>query len=261
MSNAGATARDSPGNRLPIELIRHIVADIDGDDMLPTLAARSLVCRSWSDICRSRIFQAITVDSSDPASRLSFLYFTAPHLSVYILDLTIHRVERAIAPHPFPDWTPECFSRLKNLRSLELADITREWSALPAPTVLSAPHLRKLRIEDWHFRNDTRSLLFMLSLCSTSLEDLQLVDCDARSNTNDEGHALSPVNLVALSTLRLDYVDHPALTVSLLQCPSLTAMETRSSALREGRCPLWVPSGGEHLWGLGASGYLLRCIN
>ncbi|KAF4566057.1 hypothetical protein EYR36_011471 [Pleurotus pulmonarius] len=126
------------------------------------------------------------------------------------------------------------------------------WSTLQTPlalgitTLLEAPHLRKLSMEQLHFGDDTRSLLSMLSLCSASLEDLQLCNCDAHADTNDEAHGLLPINLVALSSLRLDYVHHPVLTESLVRCPNLEAMVIGMSDLRES-WSLWVPSSVDHL--------------
>ncbi|KAF4599110.1 hypothetical protein EYR40_006199 [Pleurotus pulmonarius] len=221
---------DSPSEKLPIELIHHIIADIDTDQGLSALRACSLVCLAWADICRSCIFRSVVVHS--------------PHLCKYVLELTIHEDYGTRTSWMPPEWTPELFGWLKNLRSLAFFCVTGEVSALPAPmanglpTLLQAPRLRKLHIQHWNFENDVQALHHMLSLCSASLEHLALVGVSSNSTV----HELATVRLAALSTLRLHYVNHPGLTEAFLQCPNLRSMEM---GIEDGR--LFFPSDVENL--------------
>ncbi|KAJ8689447.1 hypothetical protein PTI98_012349 [Pleurotus ostreatus] len=238
----------STKNALPVELIHQIIADLaqSEDNTPPIIGACALVCRAWAAICRAHIFRQITISYRDFTPRLSFLYFTAPHLSKYILELVIRGQGSRRSSHAFPEWTAYCFGLLNNLRSLRFHHVTGEWSQISTPlvqgitTLLSAPRLRKLHISGWAFGNDTRTLLFLLSLCSTSLQDLVLQNVDV-TEPGIEVDGLSAISMEALSSLRLECVSHPGLTESLIKCPNLKSMVVKTNDMRE-RYPLWISS-------------------
>ncbi|KDQ23040.1 hypothetical protein PLEOSDRAFT_1114260 [Pleurotus ostreatus PC15] len=238
----------STKNALPVELIHQIIADLaqSEDNTSPIIGACALVCRAWAAICRAHIFRQITISYRDFTPRLSFLYFTAPHLGKYILELVIRGQGSRRSSHTFPEWTAYCFGLLNNLRSLRFHHVTGEWSQISTPlvqgitTLLSAPRLQKLHISGWAFGNDTRTLLFLLSLCSTSLQDLMLQNVDV-IEPGIEVDGLSAISMEALSSLRLECVSHPGLTETLIKCPNLKSMLVKTNDMRE-RYPLWISS-------------------
>ncbi|KAG9219776.1 hypothetical protein CCMSSC00406_0008153 [Pleurotus cornucopiae] len=244
MSDEGASL--NPPTGLPTELIYHIIAAVvDGNDdddseyegcsidyRAFTLAACSLVCKAWSNVVRPHIFSSFTIDYTNFESRLSFLHFTAPHLVGYVLELTIRGDNNRNTNFTPPQWTPEAFCRFNNLRSLSLLHVTGEWSSLPTPlalgisTLLAAPRLQKICLRWWNFGTDVERIQNMLSLCSTSLEDLTLVyvDCDYDHASATQTHVSSPINMVALSKLQLICVNHPRLPGAFTECPNLRSM-------------------------------------
>ncbi|KAL4259826.1 hypothetical protein AB1N83_008638 [Pleurotus pulmonarius] len=230
---------------LPIELICHIVAFVDGSDdddeyedrysidyRALTLASCSLVCKAWSNIARAHIFGSFTIDYNNFESRLSFLHFTAPHLGGYVIQLTISGDNNKNTDLSPPQWTPEAFSLFSNLRSLSFHHVTGEWSSLPTPlargfaTLLTTSSLRKVCLRWWNFGTDTEGLQNMLSLCSTTLKDLTLVyvDCNGEPRADALPHVSSLINMKALSNLRLVCVHHPRLVTALVECPNLKSM-------------------------------------
>ncbi|KAF7419650.1 hypothetical protein PC9H_002242 [Pleurotus ostreatus] len=246
---------------LPIDLVCDIIAFVDGDDdeyvdrytpdyRVLTLAACSLVCKAWSNIARAHIFGSFAIRYTSFESRLSFLHFTAPHLGGYVRELIIwgdNSNNTGLTP---PQWTPSAFRRFSNLHSLSFYHVTGKWSSLPVPlavgitTLLAAPGLQKLRLQWWDFGTDVESIQNMLSLCSTSLKDLSLVyvDCHGDPHANAQAHVLSPVNMVALSKLRLVCVHHPRLSDAFIECPNLESM---TAEIEKGR--LFVPLGVKDL--------------
>ncbi|KAF9494723.1 hypothetical protein BDN71DRAFT_1448494 [Pleurotus eryngii] len=108
-----------------------------------------------------------------------------------------------------------------------------EFWQLPTPlcsgvtTLLASYRLRKLEI-NWDFGTDTDALLYMLSLCSTSLKSLTLRDVRTayRLGDTDEMPGLSAITLGALSNLSLVRVNHLAIDAALVQCPNLKSLTT-----------------------------------
>ncbi|KAF7419676.1 hypothetical protein PC9H_002268 [Pleurotus ostreatus] len=149
--------------RIPVELVRHIIAQINDRNehgTASTLAACSLVCRAWTDICRQRLFRKLVISAdAQVRPRLPFLHVTAPHLAEYVLELVFD-------PNIFfPDWISDILDRMHNLRVLTLIDLTREWSALSwslkhtIQTLLGAPRLQSLAILGWELGDDAQSLI------------------------------------------------------------------------------------------------------
>lgn len=156
--------------KIPVELVHHIIALINHrskHERATTLAACSLVCRAWTDICRQRLFRRLVISADAQfRPRLPFLFFTAPHIAEYVLELVFElNITKRDPNIYFPDWMPDCLDRLHNLRVLTLANLAGEWSALSlspkdsVQTLLSAPRLQTLTILDWEFGDDAQSLI------------------------------------------------------------------------------------------------------
>ncbi|KAL4259030.1 F-box domain-containing protein [Pleurotus pulmonarius] len=243
----------STKNALPVELIHQIIGDLaQADDNAPEiLGPCALVCRSWAAICRAHIFRTITISYLSFAPRLSFLYFTAPHLSKHIVEVVIRGESSRRSSYTFPDWTAYCFDLLNNLRSLRFHHVTGEWSQMPTPlvqgitTLLRAPRLRKLHISGQAFGDDTRTLPYLLSLCSGTLQDLVLQNVHM-TQPGIETDGLSAINMGALSSLRLECVSHPGLTETRIKCPKLESVVVKTNDMGE-RYPLWISSGVKEL--------------
>ncbi|KDQ31215.1 hypothetical protein PLEOSDRAFT_1111715 [Pleurotus ostreatus PC15] len=239
--------------KLPIELIHHIVSLVDGRS---NLAACSLVCRDWSEVCRPYIFDNYTIflKGDNIVSRLLFLHFTAPHLSEYIahVDLTWNTSAGFL-----PDWIPKCFRRFKNLRSLYLDEGITSLSSIPLPlalgitSLLSAPRIKELSILEWAIAEDSSELVAMLASCCKTLERLMLQGtyvCDTPTNSVGSGLITAPPSIVlmeALRSLELFQACHPTLD-TCLRCPKLESLEIRTPT-GIWQLPTWVPDGLQEL--------------
>lgn len=238
--------------KLPIELIHHIVSLVDGRS---NLAACSLVCRDWSEVCRPYIFDNYTIflKGDNIVSRLLFLHFTAPHLSEYIahVDLAWNTSAGFL-----PDWIPKCFRRFKNLRSLYLDEGITSLSSIPLPlalgiiSLLSAPRIKELSILEWAIAEDSSELIAMLALCCKTLEQLELQGtcvCNTPANSVDSGLITAApliVSMEALRSLELLQACHPTLDTRL-RCPKIESLEIRTPIGMQ--LPTWVPDGLQEL--------------
>ncbi len=239
--------------KFPIELTHHIFSLVDGRS---NLAACSLVCRDWSEICRHYIFDDYTIFlyGHNIVSRLLFIHFTAPHLSEYIAHVSLTWNTSAGF---LPDWIPKCFSRFRNLRSLYLEEGVTNLSSIPLPlalgitSLLSAPRIKELSIWEWAIAEDSSELVAMLSLCSKTLERVifeTITILDTPANSVDSGliPAAPPiVNMEALRRLELFQAFHPTLSVCL-RCPRLESLAVRTSG-DVWQLPSWVPDGLQKL--------------
>ncbi|KAF4607644.1 hypothetical protein EYR38_001717 [Pleurotus pulmonarius] len=112
-------------------------------------------------------------------------------------------------------------------------------------TLLRAPRLRKLHISGQAFGDDTRTLPYLLSLCSGTLQDLVLQNVHM-TQPGIETDGLSAINMGALSSLRLECVSHPGLTETRIKCPKLESVVVKTNDMGE-RYPLWISSGVKEL--------------
>ncbi|KAG9219775.1 hypothetical protein CCMSSC00406_0008152 [Pleurotus cornucopiae] len=225
--------------KLPVELIYLIIAVIS-DDNNPheTLAACSLVCRSWRDMCCVHFFANIVLNSENLAPRLSFLCHTAPHLSEYIHALSISWADHNCST---PDWNWDSRAVFKNLRTLRLCDGARSASGpSPAPLLsitailLAAPCLKELTLRGMTFAK-LPSVHFSLALCSNTLEQLtfdgvSFFDCS-------DNVASSPIRMGALRKLESPPTNHP-----FIECPNLESLIVEVGPGRVWALPSWVPS-------------------
>lgn len=159
---------------------------------------------------------------------------------------------------------PRVFWQIQELHLwCSLSDFTTaELWRLPTPlrsgvtTLLASYHPRELEI-DWDFGLDTDALLYMLSLCSTSLKSLTLrnVRTDYRLGDTDEMPGLAAATLGALSNLSLGHVNHMSIDAALVQCPNLKSLTTHIFGDTElaWTLPPYVPSELEELHLLGSS--------
>lgn len=250
-------------NELPCDLIYNIIESIDdreAEDELnndsnrfpSTLIACSLVSHAWNDICRPHIFRSITIDHGVKwHSRLSFLYFTAPHLSKYIRTL---RLSWDTEIHTAAEWIPACLKQLENLDGLYL----RSHLVLSAPTVpmpfalgvitLTA-HIKRLRLETWDVVEDASDLLPLLSACSATLERLTLriysvSHLGTIPQRQDFQSRLSrPVRLEALRKLELLEGLDPLPQMINIVCPSLESLTVELDGGDGWKIPSWIPAG------------------
>lgn len=250
-------------NELPSDLIYNIIESIDdreaedelnnGSNRFPsTLTACSLVSHAWNDICRPHIFRTITIDHGVKwHSRLSFLYFTAPHLSKYIRTL---RLSWDTEIHTAAEWIPACLKQLENLDGLYL----RSHLVLNAPTVpmpfalgvitLTA-HIKRLWLETWDVVEDASDLLPLLSACSATLERLTLriysvSHLGTIPQRQDFQSRLSrPVRLEALRKLELLEGLDPLPHLINIECPSLESLTVELDGGDGCKIPSWIPAG------------------
>ncbi|KAF4566039.1 hypothetical protein EYR36_011453 [Pleurotus pulmonarius] len=137
------------------------------------------------------------------------------------------------------------------LRLLRLFRSTYNLQSMPTPlvqgitTLLRAPRLRKLHISGQAFGDDTRTLPYLLSLCSGTLQDLVLQNVHM-TQPGIETDGLSAINMGALSSLRLECVSHPGLTETRIKCPKLESVVVKTNDMGE-RYPLWISSGVKEL--------------
>ncbi|KAJ8702751.1 hypothetical protein PTI98_001443 [Pleurotus ostreatus] len=229
--------------KLPVELIHIIITFVSSDhDRHKTLAACSLVCRGWDDICRVHIFDRIIIGNKNLAPRLSFLCHTASHLSEHIRDLSISWDNRNCLAS---DWNSESFVPFKNLRTLCLANgIARGLTdGPPSPfsvtaSLLAAPCLKDLTFRAWTFAN-VSSLYRMLVLCSNTLEQLSFDGVSfLYSQPSSEFIAPLPIRMGALRSMKF-----PPKYTPIIECPNLESLSIRVEVGEVWVLPSWVPSG------------------
>ncbi|KAF7436936.1 hypothetical protein PC9H_003770 [Pleurotus ostreatus] len=246
--------------KLPVELIHIIITFVSSDhDRHKTLAACSLVCRGWDDICRVHIFDRIIIGNKNLAPRLSFLCHTASHLSEHIRDLSISWDNRNCLAS---DWNSESFVPFKNLRTLCLANgIARGLTdGPPSPfsvtaSLLAAPCLKDLTFRAWTFAN-VSSLYRMLVLCSNTLEQLSFDGVSfLYSQPSSEFIAPLPIRMGALRSMKF-----PPKYTPIIECPNLESLSIRVEVGEVWVLPSWVPSGLRDLTLYGTY-YYQGCIN
>ncbi|KAF9490495.1 hypothetical protein BDN71DRAFT_187417 [Pleurotus eryngii] len=238
--------------KFPVELIAEIIAIVaDGtqecnpknDENHPfwTLAASSLVSRTWTTICRPHIFHTLSISTENTTARLSFLHFDAPHLSEYIRTVHLWWNDDSCTALA---WFSEFFARLKNLRALHLDHGISSLSMAPASlsavivSTLAAPRLCKLVLNGWGFASDASDLLSMLP---ATLEELKLEDI---METHVTEKAPSTVRFDALRSLELLDVFHPMLEFkSFIDCPNLECLTARWYHYEPWILPPWIPDG------------------
>ncbi|KAF4607634.1 hypothetical protein EYR38_001707 [Pleurotus pulmonarius] len=230
--------------KVPVELIHLILAFIsDDNDRHETLAACSLVCRVWHNMCCCHIFQSVVI-SEHLAPRLTFFCATAPHLSEYIRDLNISWSRTNCFT---PTWRWGSRAIFKNLRTLRLSNGTCSVSG-PSPLLsitaflLAAPRLKELTLRGWAF-SDLRSLYAMLALCSSTLEQLTFNGVSFIYWQEDTNYVVSsPTRMGALRKLVSPPQYHP-----IIECPNLESLAIHVHPGDVWALPSWVPSGLRNL--------------
>ncbi|KDQ25447.1 hypothetical protein PLEOSDRAFT_160090 [Pleurotus ostreatus PC15] len=228
-------------SRLPVELVREILASIedpeDDDDLTamytvsPILIACSLVCHAWNDICRPRIFSKIVInqDTAGLLDRLSFLHFTAPYLTRYIVCLHLWWDDDVTLA---PPWVSDCFVQMRNLTSLCLiwdpsttvaAHIAL--STLGIMSLIPELCLKELALVGWRVDEDGSDILPFLSACSTSLDELVILI----THTFDHGASLRPadpsiIRLEALRELVVIGKGDRLPRIDAIECPNLRSL-------------------------------------
>ncbi|KDQ32139.1 hypothetical protein PLEOSDRAFT_1100655 [Pleurotus ostreatus PC15] len=255
---------------LPLELIINIVTFLDDlpapkeewEDhswpdtncwrrISPSLFACSLVCSTWSHICRPLIFHSIRIACTRDTMPDAFLFLhsTAPHLCPLILNLRLSF--RAGAGEAVPEWMGACLSRFTNLRALEL------WRMPPKDTtpltqaivsLLASTSLSRLTLMGWDHGNNISDLRRILSACSVSLAHLTIAGYNhlplhAASAASDR----PAVSLKALRKLELFDLSRSATPFGrsiFLDCPNLetfTVLQELSDGGPWG-LPSWIPA-------------------
>ncbi|KAL4251361.1 hypothetical protein AB1N83_014492 [Pleurotus pulmonarius] len=241
--------------KVPVELIHLILAFIsDDNDRHETLAACSLVCRVWHNMCCCHIFQSVVI-SEHLAPRLTFFCATAPHLSEYIRDLNISWSRTNCFT---PTWRWGSRAIFKNLRTLRLSNGTCSVSG-PSPLLsitaflLAAPRLKELTLRGWAF-SDLRSLYAMLALCSNTLEQLTFNGVSFIYWQEDTNYVVSsPTRMGALRKLVSPPQYHP-----IIECPNLESLAIHVHPGDVWALPSWVPSGLRDLTLHGARYFIIR---
>ncbi|KAL4262500.1 hypothetical protein AB1N83_007867 [Pleurotus pulmonarius] len=253
---------------LPVELIAaiiDIVADGYRDSLatqrepliFSTLAAASLVSRTWNTICRAYIFRTIKITApGDPGAQFSFLHFEAPHLSRHIHKLNLKWDGRCTAD----DWLADCFRQMKNLRELRLQGgvetVCNQGSLLSGPyappggmkPMLAAPCLRRLVLCGWYFAEDGSDLVGMLpdTIEELVLEVIGPPPRHAFSNTvaNVNGSTSSGRRLEYLRSMDLLYIRHPLFDLqTFIECPNLRRFAVGwAGSRRRWDLPPWIPT-------------------
>lgn len=243
--------------RLPIELIQHIIAHLDDrvedyyhEDRgnrrpIPCgLAACSLVCRAWSHICRARIFRAVSLKYG-VHRRLSFLYSTAPHLYKRIRNLCI-----TLSPSTFEDWIPDCTGRFTNVSELRLdaefitGPILGVLSDFGIMSLLPTLRLKRLALDYWGVDEAMLDLIPILSACSNTLESLSLEIYEVYRQAEGSDSPLPPsVCLYALRNLNIISSICTPPPTNLIECPNLESL-TVECTYGDSRwnIPSWIPA-------------------
>ncbi|KAF4577166.1 hypothetical protein EYR36_005153 [Pleurotus pulmonarius] len=159
--------------------------------------------------------------------KIAFLHFNAPHLFEYITNLTI--IVWGADVQDTPAWILDALHQFVNLRSLTITNTMRDGPSPPSMSAImsliaKAP-LRTLVLERWDFSGDASSLLHILALCSSTLEELSLAWCyihTPETFPKPVNAELPPViRLVALRRIRLSRSDLPASQLNRLEIPNL----------------------------------------
>ncbi|KAF7419651.1 hypothetical protein PC9H_002243 [Pleurotus ostreatus] len=241
-TNGGDGAKDVLQTaKLPVELIHLIIAFInDGNNPHETLAACSLVCRTWHNMCCRHIFDSIVIDSDNLAPRLTFFCHTAPRLSEYVRHFSISWGGRNCF---IPDWSWVSGAVFKNLRTLRLENGLCSVSG-PSPFLsitnflLAAPCLKELILRGCAFEN-LPSLYFTLALCSNTLEQLTFNNVTFIYSPEDDKYIVSsPPHMGVLRKL-----DSPPRYHPVIECPNLESLIIRVDPGDVWVLPSWVPSG------------------
>lgn len=244
-------ASNSASQKLPIELIHDIIADLAAQHdalyskenrlfckkpIAPGLSSCSLACRAWNYICQPHIFSTIVI-SGQINTRLSFLHFTSPHLYEYILDL---RITIGTESNKALDLERHYFDRFTNLRALYIAAgfSTRasygRLCRLGILPLISAAPLKRLVLHSWVLEENGLDLLHVLSACSNTLEDLTLdiLNIFQEITSVETG----PIRLDSLHNLELRGFPPP----DLIACPNLQSLTIASDSCD---IPSWIPAG------------------
>ncbi|KAG5221115.1 hypothetical protein IMY05_C4466000100 [Salix suchowensis] len=119
--------------KLPVDVIQHLIEAVDvhggdfradAEDRRSLLAACSLVCRAWNDICRHVIFRKISFrERFFLISRLCFFRDKAHHLTKYVkeTDISFENDFNLSVPR-IHGWLSECFDKFENLTVLHLVN-------------------------------------------------------------------------------------------------------------------------------------------
>ncbi|KDQ23022.1 hypothetical protein PLEOSDRAFT_1108652 [Pleurotus ostreatus PC15] len=243
--------------RLPIELIHHIIAHLDDrvEDYyrgncrpIPSgLAACSLVCRAWSHICRARIFRTVPLKYGEDVShrRLSFLYSTAPHLCEIIRNLSICL---GGGPSTSEDWIPHFTGRFTNLSELRLhaefitGPILGVLSDFGIMSLLPTLRLKRLALDSWSVDEAVLDLIPILSACSNTLESLSLEIYEVYRQGSD---SVLPPSACLNSLRNLNMIPSVCTLppTNLIRCPhleSLTVGYTYGDSPWD--IPSWIPA-------------------
>ncbi|KDQ23069.1 hypothetical protein PLEOSDRAFT_1108702 [Pleurotus ostreatus PC15] len=226
--------------KLPIELVRLIVTFVREDNNShETLAACSVVCRSWNDICLDYLFKSIIIHHES----LTRLCYTASHISECIHNLCVSFDNQDCFAN---DWNfilnsnPESWGRFKNLRTLCLENgIAPLTDYRPSPLsvttfLLAAPCLKELTFRGWTFARAS-AIQFMLELSSKTLEQLSF---DGVSFQEDHECIAPPIRMDSLRRLGFPPRCHPR-----IECPNLQSLIVRIEGRERWVIPSWVPSG------------------
>lgn len=239
--------------QLPNELIHQMIGLLDDIGDFPTLYDCSLVCRVWNDICRPKVFRRVVVRTDNFHTRFGFLHFTAFHLSKYIVDLTIQWDECILTT---PGWMPDCLLRLKSLQILRLDNCrSAPPPIVPAPfalgiiSLIASVPLKALYLESWSFLKDASDLLYILSCCSSTLEDLFIQKTSYDHGTIvDSGTSRVPPVQIHLGSLRrlqlFEWIGNaPVPPTNLIECPNLERLEITRTHAGPWDIPSWIPAG------------------
>lgn len=149
---------------------------------------------------------------------------------------------------------PDCLLLLKNLRALRLRNCrSAPPPIVPAPfllgilSLISSVPLKTLHLESWSFLKDGSDLLYILSCCSTTLEDLfiQKTAYDHGMIVDTRTRAPSVVRLEALRNLRLfKWTGNAAIPqTNLIECLNLERLVITRTHAGPWDIPPWIPAG------------------
>ncbi|KAJ8692228.1 hypothetical protein PTI98_009561 [Pleurotus ostreatus] len=251
---AGTEKASIQSGPLPVELITEIIALVAGglytkfDQLNPyvlkTLAAASLVSRTWNTICRSHILHTLPVlNFHFNYERLRFLHFDAPHLCTFIRKVLLGRDDFCTTA----GWFPAFAARLTNLRELVLDNPASPGNggmvpeSLPA-CLFTAPRLRKLVFRYWNSAVDGSDVL---SVLSATIEELSFENMNGH-NLSDlavQSQSTVSVRLEALRSLEFKYTSHLMLgSQNPIECPNLQRFTFWTSSKHPWTLPPWVPT-------------------
>ncbi|KAF9493715.1 hypothetical protein BDN71DRAFT_1496911 [Pleurotus eryngii] len=236
--------------KLPVDVIQHLIEAVDvhggdfradAEDRRSLLAACSLVCRAWNDICRHVIFRKISFrERFFLISRLCFFRDKAHHLTKYVkeTDISFENDFNLSVPR-IHGWLSECFDKFENLTVLHLVNHEDSYCICYGEVysgilhLLTNARLREFYLHHWVFQTSDCLLSLLGCSCPTTLESLSLKNIKMMVRGSP---SIGPAHLEELRNLEVyDYKDIFYGPGQVIVCPNL-----KTCSVNDWPFPSWI---------------------